>query len=233
MTPPVCKKITMTDGSFSCSLPKHDHRTQGMACACDVAQLYACFDAIAWLQRQKGSRSAIWRACHRGDWMVWLLVHLVSGQAEHRRLVACVADCVREAAWPYVAESEGETAMAIALCDHIVNEYLEGRADTDDVAAAEMMVVEARVAISASWYRATSPMRAAAWAARATAAVAAGITMPTVGWAERAVAGSSFCASVVGSSVLRRCAYCVRRHYPDPPKGRLLRAARQLKKWPK
>ena len=94
----------------------------------------ACAEAVTWA-RGFDSFDAAWSACERGDWMLWWAGR-VSGPPDspsRRRLVAAAQECARES-WPYV--TDGDTVLVISLCDHVVSEYLEGRADLEDVRAA-------------------------------------------------------------------------------------------------
>ena len=148
----------------------------------------ACAEAVTWA-RGFDSFDAAWAACERGDWMLWWAGR-VSGPPDspsRRRLVAAAQECAREA-WPYI--TDGDTALMISLCDHVVSEYLAGRAELDDVRSAAYAAYAAAYAASA----AAADAAAAAYAAAAAAADAAH-----------------------RREVLRACADIVRRHYPTPP----------------
>ncbi len=56
-----------------------------------LTRLGACKSSIEWAKIYNDFRDA-WRACHRGDWLLWLAEKL---EVEHRVVVRAACDCAR------------------------------------------------------------------------------------------------------------------------------------------
>jgi hypothetical protein len=71
-----------------------------------LTALNACSDAVTWA-RGYPTLAAAWTACHRSDWMLWLLRATGQGgergSPERARLVLCAAD-IAEWALPHIRE---------------------------------------------------------------------------------------------------------------------------------
>ena len=68
----------------------------------------ACNKAVEWARTQP-SATAAWKACERGDWMLWLLGERCRTTAQHRRLVLAACDCAATAL-KYIPKDEKRKA---------------------------------------------------------------------------------------------------------------------------
>ena len=114
-----------------------------------LVKLDACIEAREWAGGK--SLAEVWRTCHRGDWMLWLLGRY--GDVLHKVIVAVSCDCAEPT---LVFTSDPRPAETIA----VVRRWLKDEATIEEMQAA------GEAAGEAAW---------AAWAAgRAWAAGAAG-----------------------------------------------------------
>ena len=101
----------------------------------DVAALNrinACSPAVAYVA-ERGSLTAAWASCERGDWMLWLLGKLTRrnvadpfGTEPHRKLVGCLTEIVTTLALPFAGDKR------VADCAAVRRRYAEGEAVTRD-----------------------------------------------------------------------------------------------------
>ena len=59
-----------------------------------MTRLDACSEAVEWVTATKGTPAALWAACPRGDWMMWLAGRVA---IDRRPLVLAACDCARTA----------------------------------------------------------------------------------------------------------------------------------------
>jgi hypothetical protein len=187
-----------------------------------LVEMYACPDAVAWC-RGYPSLDAAWRACHRGDWMLWLLGRTTTSapwSAERMPLVRAAVECAALA--PECEDPACE--LAREWCIDAVRRWCDGKADQDEVEAAR----SASVASAAYAYAAdASAYASAAYAYAADAASAAyAYAYASAAYAyaaDAANAASAAYASARASAdaydgVLSDCADIVREHFPTPTK---------------
>ena len=159
-----------------------------------------CPDALAWAKKQR-TPAAAWKACKRGDWMLWLLGRL-SGppeSASRKKLVLCACECAR-LALKYVPAGEGRPRRAIETAEAWVR-GTAGVTLADVQAAAHAAYAAAHAAYAAAAYAAAAAARAADAADAAARAAAR--------------AADAYAAS---QKTLAVCAAIVRKHYPKAPK---------------
>ena len=157
----------------------------------------ACREAVEWAREFRSMMEA-WRACERGDWMLWYIGRL-SGKPEsasRRRLVLCSCKCAR-LGLPYVPQGEKRPLVAIQTAERWA--HGEGGVSLEDVRAAADAAAYAASAASAAAY--------AAYAAASAAYAAA-----------NAAAYAAYAAARL--RVLSECADLVREAYPTPPRMR-------------
>lgn len=162
-------------------------------------RLDACREAIDWARAQSDEATA-WRACERGDWMLWLLGKLSGkpGGEGRKRLVLACCDCA-ELVLAHVPAGEERPRKAIETA----RSWARGEGATlDDVRRAADAAYPA--------YPAYAAAAADAAAAAADAAVYAAYPADAAGAAAAAAAAAR-------ESTLSRCADIVRTHYPEPP----------------
>ncbi len=130
-----------------------------------LKRMGACHDAIVFAREHK-SLYAAWQACHRPDWMLWLLGRINYRDARAYRRFACW--CAR-----HTPLSDGRTTWDL-LTDHrsrdavdVAERYAWGKATAEELAAAG----------DAAWASARASAgdaaRASAWASARAAACAA------------------------------------------------------------
>ena len=147
----------------------------------------ACHDAVEWAGKYKTPKAA-WKACQRGDWMLWL-IGKTSGPPDsdsRRKLVLVAAQCA-ELALPFARDEETR-----AICESTIQTcyaYAAGEAELTDVRSA----ADAAYAATAAAY--------AAYAADAAYAAAYAATT----------------AADARSKILAACADIVRDNYPESP----------------
>ena len=155
----------------------------------------ACHDAVEWAGKYKTPKAA-WKACQRGDWMLWL-IGKTSGPPDsdsRRKLVLVAAQCA-ELALPFARDEETR-----AICESTIQTcyaYAAGEAELTDVRSA----ADAAYAATAAAYAADAAY-AAAYAA-ADAAYAATYAADDAAYAR--------------SKILAACADIVRDNYPESP----------------
>jgi len=180
----------------------------------------ACREAVEWAREFRSMMEA-WRACERGDWMLWYIGRL-SGKPEsvsRRRLVLCSCKCAR-LGLPYVPQGEKRPLVAIQTAERWA--HGEGGVSLEDVRAAADAAAYAASAASAAdaAYAAASAADAAAYAASAAsaAAYAAYAAASAAYAAANAAAYAAYAAARL--RVLSECADLVREAYPTPPRMR-------------
>ena len=175
-----------------------------------LAEMHACDSAVQWV-RSGGYKtlSAAWRACPRGDWMLWF-AGKKSGDPEsegRRRLVIAACECAR-LALPYAK------SPTVLICIETAEKWSRGEATIEQVhearrnAAADAYAAYAAAAAAAA-YAAAAADDAYAYAAYAYAAAAA---------AAYAYADAAAAYADARKKTLAQCADIVRKHYPRPPR---------------
>jgi len=113
----------------------------------------ACSEAVIFAE-QFPSLKAAWKACPRGDWMLWLIPKWgepVWGTPEHRKIAGIACRCARlaEKRW---ADAQSRDAVALALAER----YAAGE---------EISQAALRTAAWAAWAAWAAGVAGAAWAA--------------------------------------------------------------------
>jgi len=126
-----------------------------------LVTLGACSDAVDWARTQP-TYAAAWKACERGDWLLWLAAKVSGkrGSAAHKQVVLAACACA-ETALKHVPVGEDRPAQAIQTA----RAWVRGTTTLEEVSAASA----AAAAASADAY-AASAAAAAAYAAAANAA---------------------------------------------------------------
>ena len=173
-----------------------------------LRRLCACDDAVRFAE-QYPNMTAGWRACERGDWMLWLLGRTSKlGSARHRRIVRVACACVRRAL-PYVAKGELRPLAAIEAAEAWARRD-SGVTLGDVRAAADTAGTAAAAAYTAAGAAYT------AGAAAYTAAGAAGTAAAAAYTAAGAAGAAAY--TVTRSNELHIMAGLVRAEFPYPPR---------------
>ena len=175
--------------------------------------LGACRDAVEWAGTQP-SYAVAWKACPRGDWLLWLLGRTAGefGSASHRGMVGAASACARTAL--SIFEAARPSDGRVRGCLDLLDRYAAGEAVT-------------RAQIDAAWAAAWDAVRAAgatgAWAAARAAgaardAGAAGAAAGAAGDAAGDAAGAAGAAAwaAAWAAVLAQCADIVREKAKRP-----------------
>ena len=125
-----------------------------------LEELYACREAIEWAKSYRSFPSA-WKACKRGDWMLWLCVKGMGqeGWPTHPQIVLIACDCA-ELSLKYVKEGEKRPKAAIETA----RRWARGKATIEEIGVA-------RRDADAAAYAAADAATDAAYAAAADAAM--------------------------------------------------------------
>ena len=179
-----------------------------------LEQFDPCSEALLWAKKHP-TAAAAWKACHRGDWMLWIVGKVQCGEPEsdeRKRLVLCACECARLALpiWEARYPSDKRVARCIETAERwargeaTINELRTARETAD--AAADAAAAAAAYAAAAAAADADADADAAAYAAAAAAADA------------DADADADAAAYAARAKTLSQCADIVRKHYPTPPK---------------
>src|SRR3990167_7439677 len=150
--------------------------------------LGACRDAVEWAGTQQ-SYAVAWKACPRGDWLLWLLGRTAGefGSASHRGMVGAASACARTAL--SIFEAARPSDGRVRGCLDLLDRYAAGEAVT-------------RAQIDAAWAAAWDAARAAgatgAWAAARAAGAAR--DAGAAGAAARDAAGAAWVAAGAASA---------------------------------
>jgi hypothetical protein len=108
-----------------------------------LASLHACSEAIEWVEAFKGTPVQAWKACERGDWMLWLCGKYAGEPWSDARkpLVLAACECAR-LALKYVPEDEKRPLVAIETAE----KWTKGEATKE-----EMKTANAAAAYAASY----------------------------------------------------------------------------------
>jgi hypothetical protein len=175
-----------------------------------------CVEALEWLNARRSPYHA-WRACERGDWLLWIAARI---GIDRRMLVLATCDCAELA---LVHVPEGETRPSEAI--RVARAWVSGdeSVSLEDVRSA--FVAYAADAASAAAYAAASAAYAAdaadaAYAASAASAAAyAASDAASAAYAAADAADASDAASAAYAADARRdtlakCAALVRARIP-------------------
>ena len=158
-----------------------------------LKKLNACSEAIEYLRKFKSLDEA-WRKCERGDWMLWYAGRLAkSPRSKSRKLLVLTACKCARLALKYIPKEEKRPLKAIQTAEKWARGEAVSLQDVRDAAA------DADAAYAAAAYDADAAY-AADVAYAAYAAYAADV------------------AHAAREKVLKKCAYIVRKNYPNPPK---------------
>jgi len=173
-----------------------------------LTNLGACSEAVKWASKYRTPKAA-WKACERGDWMLWYAGRRAGpvGDPRRRRLMGAAAACARLALpiWQKHNPKDERVEKCLDACD----DYAKGSVNDAQLAAAG----------AAAWAAARAAARAAAvdaaWAAaRAAAGDAAGDAAWDAAWA----AAGAAAGAAARDATLKRCADLDREHYPEVPR---------------
>ena len=135
-----------------------------------LRSLSACEEAVRWAAKRPLS-AATWRACKRGDWLLWL-----AGRADVDRklLVRAACACAREAL-VHVAAGEDRTRIAIETAEA----WTRGEVTPEMVRAAESGATSAAMSASEA-----AAMSASDAARAASLARSADLVRAIIPWAD-------------------------------------------------
>ena len=184
-----------------------------------LVKLNACPEAVAWVKKFRSAKSA-WKACERGDWMLWYCGQKAGPVGDERRklLVLAAVACARLALPIWKKRYPDDNRVEVCL--DTAEKWARNEATLEALQVARRNCYAAscrrrrrlrlrllrrrrRFAYAASAADAASSASAAADAAFAAAAYAA--------------YASSASAASARAATLKQCADIVRKHYPKPP----------------
>ncbi len=144
-----------------------------------LERMGACKDGVEWARTQP-SLAVAWKACDRGDWMLWLAGRTCKrGSPTHRRVVLAACACARTVL-RYIPKGENRPLEAIKTAEawarrrpgvtlELVRDAAYATSSAAD-AAANAAYANAANASAYAAYAATYATYAAAYAAAANAA---------------------------------------------------------------
>jgi hypothetical protein len=155
----------------------------------------ACPEAVEWARGHR-SLAVAWKACKRGDWMLWLIGETTASEPwseERKPLVRVGLECAQFVPW-----IEDDATLARIWCLDALERWLTGEAGQDEVIAAADAAYAAYAADAAA-YAAYAAYAADAAAYAADAADAAAYAADAADAADAVIAG------------------IVRKHFSKPP----------------
>ncbi len=171
-----------------------------------LERLLPCYEATKWLGRRTSPERA-WRACRRGDWLLWVASRL---NVDRKLLALATCDCAT-LALEYVPDGEERPRLAIEAARAWANG--DGSVSLDDVRDAARA---ARAAAYAAHAYATATATHAANAAHAAAYAAAYATSAAIhAHAAAAHAANAAAYAATAEAEMRaKCAALVRKQIP-------------------
>ena len=167
----------------------------------------ACTDGAEWYDGQDSYKA--WRACKRGDWMLWVAGRL---DIDRKLLVLAACDCAA-LALRYVEDGEDRPRMAIETA----RAWCRGEATLDDVGAtahaAHASYAAAYATAYATAHASYATAHATAHASYAAAHATAHATASAAAHAAYATADATASAAA-RRKTLARCATIARRRIP-------------------
>src|SRR5208283_2021730 len=100
-----------------------------------LTALRACHEAVEWSADYASLRHA-WKACKRGDWMLWLCGKMAGrdGWPTRQELVLAACDCAELALPPY--EKKYPDDQNVRDCIETTRKWAHGKATIEDVRSA-------------------------------------------------------------------------------------------------
>ena len=180
-----------------------------------LVRLRACSDAVEWA-RDYNTLDGAWRACVRGDWMLWLAGRMAGppGDDSRRPLVLAACACARIALPKWEARHPADNRPRAAI--ETAEAWAHGGDDAPTMA-------DVRTSAAAAAYGATYGATDAAYAtyaAGAADATYAAYTAYAATYAATYVAADVADAAAAAEErmgILLECADIVRKYYPGPP----------------
>jgi hypothetical protein len=175
-----------------------------------LTKLGACDGAVKWAAKYKTPLAA-WRACGRGDWLLWMLGKTAGPpDSESRKTLVLVAAECAALALPRIQDEEtrGICEATIQTC----YAYAHGKATLEDIRDAAAAAYAAYAAYAAAY------AAAAAYDAAADAAAYAAYAAAYAAAAAAAYAAAAYATAAARTKVLADCADIVRAYYPAPPR---------------
>ena len=93
---------------------------------------HACFSALRWLQEGEYDLAQTWEKCDRADWLLWLACEIGCDQ---KKTVKAALECAKPVIG-ILGEGDGVEICACVLSAEIVEGWLRGEEDLNDVDAA-------------------------------------------------------------------------------------------------
>ncbi len=173
-------------------------------CSDILSGLGACSEAVDWSKQFGTNHLKAWKACNRGDHLLWYAGKLSGPVGDERRKKLVLAAC-------------GCARLALPLFE---KRYPDDKRVRDCIETAEKWArneatLEAFQVARRNCYSAYASASAAAAYASAAAAEAAA----AAAYAADAAAASAYAYADARSKTLAQCADIVRNYYPTPPKG--------------
>jgi len=165
-----------------------------------LLKLDACADAVKWA-KDFDTPDAAWRACRRGDWMLWLAGTMAGKPGSKRRktLVLAACGCARLVR-KHILKREDRPRLAIETAER----WTRG----------EATLLEVRKAADAATY---TVAHAAAYAAADAAYSTYSAAHAAAAAAHYSAHAATIAADAARFDTLARCADIVRRFYPKCP----------------
>jgi hypothetical protein len=188
-----------------------------------LVNMNACPETVEWARGYR-SLSAAWKACDRGDWMLWLIGETTASEPwseERKPLVRVGLECAQFVPW-----IEDDATLARIWCLDALERWFTGEAGQDEVIAAAYAAgaaADAAGAAGAAAYAAYAAYAAGAAADAAYAADAAGAAAYAA-YAAGAAAYAAYAAYAAGAAADAAYAAAdaviadiVRKHFSKPP----------------
>jgi len=196
-----------------------------------LVPLGACIEAVEWAKKYRTGNAA-WKACKRGDWMLWYCGKNAGPVGDERRklLVLAACECAR-LALP-IWQRRYPDDKRVEICLDTAEKWARNEATLEALQVSRRNCYASyAAAFSAAYASADAAAFSAAYASADAAAYAsADAAASAAAYASSAADASAYAAASYAaaaaayaayasdrSKVLTQCSDIVRKHYPNPP----------------
>jgi len=184
-----------------------------------LVPLGACIEAVEWAKKYRTGNAA-WKACKRGDWMLWYCGKNAGPVGDERRklLVLAACECAR-LALP-IWQNRYPDDNRVEVCLDTAEKWARGEATIEALQVSRRNCYASYAAAFSAAYASADASAYASADASADAAASASSAADASAYAAASYAAAAAAYAAYASDrskVLTQCSDIVRKHYPNPP----------------